>query len=133
MNDPQFIHLRVHSAYSLLQGAIQVKALPELAGANAQPAVALTDSGNLFAALEFSEAAAKAGIQPILGCQLDLAYAPALRPGDRAAGAPPDRPARAVGGRLREPHEAQQRQLPRQRRGRAARHARRRSRLTPKG
>ena len=48
------------------------------------PAVALTDTGNLFAALEFSEAAAKAGIQPIMGCQLALAYAAPAHPGERA-------------------------------------------------
>ena len=48
------------------------------------PAVALTDTGNLFAALEFSEAMAKAGIQPIMGCQLALAYAAPAHPGDRA-------------------------------------------------
>ena len=47
------------------------------------PAVALTDTGNLFAALEFSETMAKAGIQPIMGCQLALAYADAAHPGDR--------------------------------------------------
>nr|MBA3323732.1 DNA polymerase III subunit alpha [Paracoccaceae bacterium] len=85
MNAPRFIHLRVHSAYSLLEGAIQVKDLPGLCKAAAMPAVALTDSGNLFAALEFSESAAKAGIQPILGCQLDLACAPPEHPGERPA------------------------------------------------
>ena len=47
------------------------------------PAVAVTDSNNLFGALEFSENASGAGIQPIIGCQLDLAYAGAARPGDR--------------------------------------------------
>jgi DNA polymerase-3 subunit alpha len=76
MTFPRFIHLRVRSAYSLLQGAIQVKALPDLCKTAGTPAVALTDAGNLFAALEFSETAAKAGVQPIMGCQLDLAYAP---------------------------------------------------------
>ncbi len=89
MTAPQFIHLRVHSAYSLLQGAIHLKALPGLARAADQPAVALTDSGALFGALEFSETAAKAGIQPILGCELDLAYAPTAHPGERPA---PPRP-----------------------------------------
>jgi DNA polymerase-3 subunit alpha len=86
---PRFIHLRVHSAYSLLQGAIQVKALPDLARAAGQPAVALTDTGNLFAALEFSETAARAGVQPILGCELHLAFAAPAHPGDRP---PPARP-----------------------------------------
>jgi len=85
MNTPRFIHLRVHSAYSLLEGAIQVKALPGLAKADQMPAVAVTDSGNLFAALEFSETAVKSGIQPIHGCILPLAYAAASRPGEKEA------------------------------------------------
>ncbi|MFO1209395.1 MAG: DNA polymerase III subunit alpha [Amaricoccus sp.] len=84
MTAPRFIHLRVHSAYSLLEGAIPVKKLPGLCEAAGMPAVGLTDSGNLFAALEFSETLAKAGIQPILGCQLALAHAAAAHPGDRA-------------------------------------------------
>ena len=83
MTEPRFIHLRVHSAYSLLEGAIQAKGLPGLARDGGMPAVALTDTGNLFAALEFSEACAKAGVQPILGCQLALAYAPSAHPGER--------------------------------------------------
>ncbi|WP_112323964.1 DNA polymerase III subunit alpha [Oceanibium sediminis] len=85
MSDPRFIHLRVHSAYSLLEGAIQIKALPKMAAKEGMPAVAVTDSGNLFAALEFSEIAAGAGVQPILGCQLPVAYGPAPRPGERMA------------------------------------------------
>ena len=58
----------------MLEGAIPVKKLPGLAGAHDMPAVALTDANNLFAALEFSETAAKAGIQPIIGCQIALQY-----------------------------------------------------------
>ena len=85
MTEPQFIHLRLHSAYSLLEGAIPVKALPKLCAEAGMPAVALTDTGNLFAALEFSEVAAKAGIQPIIGCQLALAYAAPAHPGERAS------------------------------------------------
>ena len=81
---PRFIHLRVHSAYSLLEGAVPVKALAEMCRAAGMPAVALTDTGNLFAALEFSETMAKAGIQPIMGCQLALAHAAPPRPGERA-------------------------------------------------
>ncbi len=84
MTDPRFIHLRLHSAYSLLEGAIQVKKLAGLCTDAGMPAVALTDTGNLFAALEFSETLAKAGIQPIMGCQLALAYAEPAHPGDRA-------------------------------------------------
>ncbi|MEM7438754.1 MAG: DNA polymerase III subunit alpha [Pseudomonadota bacterium] len=89
MSSPSFVHLRVHTAYSLLEGAIQVKKLPELVEKNGMPAVAVTDTGNMFAALEFSEAAAKAGVQPIIGCQVDLAYAQAQRPG---AAPPPPKP-----------------------------------------
>jgi len=76
MTQTRFIHLRLHSAYSLLEGAIHVKPLGKLCAAAEMPAVALTDSGNLFAAQEFSDAMAKEGVQPILGCQLDLAHAP---------------------------------------------------------
>ena len=79
-----FIHLRLHSIYSLLEGAMQVKKLPSLCAEARMPAVAITDSNNLFGALEFSETAAKAGVQPIIGCQLDLMYAKASRPDERA-------------------------------------------------
>ena len=70
MKQPDFIHLRVHSAYSLSEGAIKVPNLIELCKQHKMPAVALTDTGNLFGALEFSIAASKAGLQPIIGCQL---------------------------------------------------------------
>ena len=74
MSDPTFIHLRLHSAYSLLEGAISVKDAVKYAQADNMPAIAVTDSNNLFGALEFSEAAKNAGIQPIMGCQLSLKY-----------------------------------------------------------
>ncbi|HRO11533.1 DNA polymerase III subunit alpha [Amaricoccus sp.] len=83
MPEPRFIHLRLHSAYSLLEGAIPVKKLAGLCEAAGMPALALTDTGNLFAALEFSESLAKAGIQPIMGCQLALSHAEPAHPGDR--------------------------------------------------
>ncbi|SLN51588.1 DNA polymerase III subunit alpha [Pseudooctadecabacter jejudonensis] len=73
MSDPRFIHLRTHTEYSLLEGAVPVKKLSGLAEAAGMPAVAVTDSNNLFCALEFSEYAAKAGVQPIIGCQVDVA------------------------------------------------------------
>ena len=90
--DPQFVHLRVHSACSLLEGAVQVKALPKIAAEAGMPAVAITDSGNLFAALEFSVGAIGAGIQPIVGCQIDLAY-DAAGPGEKPQ---PPAPARLL-------------------------------------
>jgi DNA polymerase-3 subunit alpha len=67
-----FIHLRARSAYSLLQSAIQVKALTKLAAKHGMPALGLTDANNLFGALEFSEAASDAGVQPIVGLALDV-------------------------------------------------------------
>jgi len=67
-----FVHLRVHTAYSLLEGAIKVKDVVKLCEKMEMPAVAMTDTGNLFGALEFSDYCAKAGIQPIIGCQLSV-------------------------------------------------------------
>ncbi len=71
---PQFIHLRVHSAYSLSEGAVQVKQMAALAAKHDMPAVAITDSGNLFGALEFSDAMMEKGIQPIVGTALKVDF-----------------------------------------------------------
>lgn len=68
----RFVHLRMHSAYSLLKGAIPVGKVVGLAKQNAMPAVALTDHDNLFGSLEFSEYAVKEGIQPIVGMTASL-------------------------------------------------------------
>ncbi len=76
-NAPRFIHLRTHTEHSLLEGAVPVKALVKLCAAASMPAVAVTDSNNMFAALEFSVLAKDAGLQPIVGCQVSLAYDPA--------------------------------------------------------
>ena len=70
-----FIHLRVHSAYSLLEGALQLGAVVGHAVKDECPAIAVTDTNNLFGALEFAQKAVKDGIQPIIGCQIDLAFA----------------------------------------------------------
>jgi DNA polymerase III subunit alpha len=78
MTSPRFIHLRTHTEYSLLEGALPLKSLVKLAAAQGMPAVAVTDTNNLFAALEFSVTALAAGVQPILGCQIDLALPQAL-------------------------------------------------------
>jgi DNA polymerase-3 subunit alpha len=67
-----FIHLRVHTAYSLSAGAIKIKELVGLCKANKMPAVAITDTGNLFGALEFATACAAEGVQPIIGCEIAL-------------------------------------------------------------
>jgi DNA polymerase-3 subunit alpha len=73
MPHAEFVHLRVHSAYSLSEGAIRVKDLVSLCKANAMPAVAVTDTGNLYGAMEFALAASAAGVQPIVGCQMAVA------------------------------------------------------------
>ena len=72
MADPRFIHLRTHTEYSLLEGAIPVKKISGIAEKAGMPAVAVTDTNNLFCALEFSQYASKAGMQPIIGCQVDI-------------------------------------------------------------
>src|SRR3977135_2852037 len=71
---PGFVHLHVHSSYSLLEGALTIARLSELAKADRQPALALTDTDNMFGALEFSDKLAGYGIQPIIGCELAVDF-----------------------------------------------------------
>ena len=74
MSSPNlFVHLRLHSAYSLAEGTFQIGDLIGAVSALEQPAVAVTDTFNTFAALEFSDKAASKGIQPIIGAQITLA------------------------------------------------------------
>ena len=73
MPHTDFVHLRVHSAYSLSEGAIKAEKIPALAREASMPAVAITDTANLFGALEFSQACTAKGVQPIIGCQIALA------------------------------------------------------------
>ncbi len=79
---PRFIHLRVHTEYSLLEGAVRLKKLPALCEKMEMPAVAVTDTNSMFSALEFSVTASGAGVQPIMGCQVDLTYLQA-QPGEK--------------------------------------------------
>ncbi len=72
---PGFVHLHVCSSYSLLEGAMKVPKIADLAKADGMPAVALTDASNLFGALEFSEKLAGSGIQPIMGISLAIDFA----------------------------------------------------------
>jgi len=74
MAGPGFVHLHVHSAYSLLEGALPLGKLLDLAKADKQPALGIADTNNLFGALEFSEKAAGKGIQPLVGCELALDF-----------------------------------------------------------
>src|SRR4029077_276319 len=71
---PAFVPLHVHSSYSLLEGALTIARLAELAKQDRQPALALTDTDNMFGALEFSEKLAGYGIQPIVGCAMAVDF-----------------------------------------------------------
>ncbi|HEX6906301.1 MAG TPA: PHP domain-containing protein, partial [Terriglobales bacterium] len=66
----QFIHLHLHTDYSLLDGACDVHKLVERVHALGMPAVAMTDHGNIFGAVDFFNAASKHGVKPIIGCEL---------------------------------------------------------------
>lgn len=68
----QFVHLHVHSAYSLAEGAIRTKELVKFCADNKMPAVAVTDTNNMFGALEFALEAKGKGIQPIMGAQVNV-------------------------------------------------------------
>src|SRR5262245_26672077 len=83
-----FIHLRVHSAYSLLEGALQLSKIVGHAAKDAAPAIAVTDTNNLFGALEFAQKAVKEGVQPIVGCQLAFAFPTLRAEGSRHGGRP---------------------------------------------
>src|SRR5947207_3280022 len=68
-----FVPLHLHTEYSLLDGAIRIDELAARARALHLPALAITDHGNLYGAVEFYQACLKAGIKPILGCEFYLA------------------------------------------------------------
>ena len=73
MPENAFVHLHVHSEYSLLDGACRIPELIEQVRAMGQTAVALTDHGVMYGVMPFYQAAKKAGIQPILGCEVYVA------------------------------------------------------------
>jgi DNA polymerase-3 subunit alpha len=89
MAGPGFIHLRAHSSYSLLEGAIPIPKLVTLAQEDKQPALALTDTSNLFGALEFSEKAASYGVQPIMGLNFALSHDYAASRREKSKNNPP--------------------------------------------
>ena len=66
----QFVHLHLHTDYSMLDGACEIEQLVERVKELDMPAVAMTDHGNIFGAVEFANAAKEAGVKPILGCEL---------------------------------------------------------------
>ena len=75
MASPNFVHLHLHTDYSLLDGACDISKLMDRAAALKMPAVAITDHGNLFGAVKFHEQASKRGIKPIIGCETYVAAA----------------------------------------------------------
>ncbi len=73
MTHSDFVHLHLHTQYSLLDGACRIKELVSQAVSFKMPAVAITDHGNMFGLVEFYEACVKSGIKPILGCEVYVA------------------------------------------------------------
>lgn len=73
LHTSDFVHLHLHTQYSLLDGACQLKPLAELAASHKMPALAITDHGNLFGAVEFYLEMQQAGIKPIIGCEAYVA------------------------------------------------------------
>src|SRR5512147_11554 len=76
-----FVPLHLHTEYSLLDGAIRINELVETAKAFKVPALAMTDHGNLFGAVEFYKKVTKAGIKPIIGCEVYVAPGSRLEKG----------------------------------------------------
>jgi DNA polymerase-3 subunit alpha len=70
MAAPRFVHLRLHTEYTVVDGMARVDEAVAAAAADSMPALAITDSGNLFGAIKFYEAARGAGVQPVIGCDL---------------------------------------------------------------
>src|SRR5438067_13808600 len=75
MGQPQFVHLHVHTDYSLLDGACETSELLDEASRQKMPAVAITDHGNLFAAANFSYEASKPDANPTIACEVYVARA----------------------------------------------------------
>ena len=74
---PSFVHLHLHSEYSLLDGACRIDELLDRTARMGMPALAITEHGNMFSSIVFHDQARKRGINPILGCEVYVA------PGDR--------------------------------------------------
>ncbi len=70
MNDPQFIHLRLHSEFSIADGLVRIDEAVNAAAADRQPALAITDLANLFGMVKFYKAARSKGIKPVIGCDV---------------------------------------------------------------
>ena len=97
---PRFIHLKVHSAYSLLEGALPISKLAKLAAGYGYPALGICDTNNLFGALEFSDKLWDAGVQPIIGCAIDVDFGDMKEQGGATARPISNAPRAATAGRL---------------------------------
>src|SRR5712692_6670410 len=73
MGQPRFVHLHLHTDYSLLDGACEISELVNEAARRGMPAVAVTDHGNLFAAANFCHEAITRGVKPLIGCEVYVA------------------------------------------------------------
>src|SRR5689334_8894123 len=87
MGQPQFVHLHVHTDYSLLDGACETSELLDEASRQKMPAVAITDHGNLFAAANFFNEASKRDVKPIIGCEVYVAKGSRHDRGEKTNGA----------------------------------------------
>jgi DNA polymerase-3 subunit alpha len=85
MGNPQFVHLHVHTDYSLLDGACETSQLLDEASRQKMPAVAITDHGNLFAAANFFYEASKRDVKPIIGCEVYVAKGSRHDRGDKSS------------------------------------------------
>ena len=86
MGQPQFVHLHVHTDYSLLDGACETTELLDEASRQEMPAVAITDHGNLFAAANFFDQASKRDVKPIIGCEVYVAKGSRFDRGEKGNG-----------------------------------------------
>ena len=68
----KFVHLRLHTAFSLTESTLRIDKLTKLVSGDSQPAAAITDTNNMFGALEFAQSMSAAGVQPIMGAQIEL-------------------------------------------------------------
>lgn len=75
-----FIHLRIHTAYSLCEGAVKVSSLVKECTNNKMPACAISDTNNMFGVLDFALQCSSSGIQPITACQLDVSFTDIIAP-----------------------------------------------------
>ena len=85
MGNPQFVHLHVHTDFSLLDGACETSELLDEASRQKMPAVAITDHGNLFAAANFFNEASKRDVKPIIGCEVYVAKGSRHDRGEKSA------------------------------------------------